>query len=112
MKRIVPMVLVLLVVAVASVSALAASVQGFIAGRQNTPAANVRIELGRYSAFTDEYGNFGMWVDPGLYPLRVMMQGCDGPSAIGVIINGRPGDPSRILVTTQGRTWIEIRCRH
>jgi uncharacterized membrane protein len=112
MKRIVPMVLVLLVVAVASDSALAASVQGFVARGQGTPATNVRIELGRYSAFTDESGNFGMWVDPGIYPLRVMIQGCDGPSALRVKVNGQRSDPSRILVTAQGRTWIEIRCRH
>jgi hypothetical protein len=73
----------------------AASVEGVVRYRDNTPAARVRVEIGDNRAVTDNNGNFVMWVDPGVY---------------GVQVNGRTCEPSRFAVTPRGKNWIEIFC--
>ena len=76
-------------------SAGAASVEGVVRYLDNTPAARVSVEIGDSRAVTDNYGNFVMWLDPGVYVVRV---------------DGRSCEPQRFAVTPRGRNRVEIIC--
>ena len=95
MKWIVSLFLVVTVVMCTILPAWAASVEGVVRYRNIGPAARVRVEIGDNSAITDTNGNFVMWLDPGVYAIRV---------------NGQVCDPSRFAVTPRGRNWVEITC--
>ena len=87
--------LIVTILACTMLPAGAASVEGVVRYQNNNPAARVRVEIGDNRAVTDNNGNFVMWLDPGVYAVRV---------------NGRTCEPQRFAVTPRGRNWVEIIC--